>query len=159
MAFGRRRGQSWEKANPSRCAQESGIGSIFSREQAQPQTLGCLIDFFLLMETTCRTENICKLLRSKEGAAITTGVEGRLFQGRVVLCPFPSVSRMFSFPWACCLSFFFFILKQEHSLGIWPTWTSLVKEMRVERVRGRGTGSVLNLCRALKGPKSPLITC
>lgn len=29
------------------------------------------------METTCRTENICKLLRTKRGAAITTRAEGR----------------------------------------------------------------------------------
>lgn len=117
------------------------------------------------METTCRTENICKLLRSKEGAAITTGAEGRLFQGRVVLCPFPRVSRMFSFPWACCLSFlplfffFFLILLQEHSLGTSPTWTSLVKEMRVERLRGRGTVYVINLCMALNSQKSPLVIC
>ena len=48
--------------------------------------------------------------------------------------------------------FLFLILRQLHSLGISPTWTSPVKEMRVERVRGRGTGSVLNLCVA-KWPK------
>lgn len=112
-AFGKRWGQSWEKANPPRCTQERGIWSIFSREQAQPQTLGCLIDFSLLMETTCRTENICKLLRTKKGAAITTGAEGRLSQGSVMLCPFPSISRMFAFPWACCLSFLSFFFNPQ----------------------------------------------
>lgn len=80
------------------------------------------------METTCRTENICKLLRSEEGTAITTRAEGRLSQGKAVLCPFPDVSRMFSFPRACCRSFYlFFVLKQQqHSLGIRPTWTSFI---------------------------------
>lgn len=55
--------------------------------------------------------------------------------------------------------FFFLILLQEHSLGISPTWTSLVKEMRVERLRGRGTVYVINLCMALNSQKSPLVIC
>lgn len=46
VAFGRWLAWSWEKADPPHCSQEGGVWSIFSRKQAQPQALGCLIDFF-----------------------------------------------------------------------------------------------------------------
>lgn len=106
------------------------------------------------METTCRTENICKLLRSKEGAAVTTGVEGR---AESCCAPFPVSLGCFVFPGHAAYPFFFFfqILKQEYSLAILPMWTSFVKEMRIERVKRRGTASVLNLCMAVNGQNLP----
>lgn len=43
--FGERWDRGREQRSPPLCAQESRIQAIFSKEQALPQILGCIIDF------------------------------------------------------------------------------------------------------------------
>lgn len=97
----------WAQAEPPF---REAVLSVFSEEPALPQLCGCH-RFFLLMETTGRTENICKPLRSKEGTATTARV-GEAFPAQSRAVPLPQLSGMFSFPRALCRSCLFVFYPQ-----------------------------------------------